>query len=82
MSGSIFAITEVKDREDGLRYLLNFTGISSTAYFLGLVMADFLLYLLPVALLVVFALILNIGQFREHGWLIFFLMACFGLPLV
>jgi len=43
----LYVVTPTEDRELKLRYFLNFSGMQSTAYFLGFLTADFLIYTLP-----------------------------------
>jgi hypothetical protein len=58
-------ITTVKDREDKLRYLLNFGGMRSFSYYFGIVLADFTLYMLPTAAFLGVVLILDITAFTQ-----------------
>jgi hypothetical protein len=55
-----FIIPAATDRYDGLRNLLHFAGIGSVSYYLGLVIADFTLFLIPSALLVLAGIFLSI----------------------
>ena len=43
----LYVVTPTEDRELKLRYFLNFSGMQSTAYFLGFMFADFLIFTLP-----------------------------------
>jgi hypothetical protein len=70
------------DRYDGLRNLLHFAGIDSVSYYLGLIIADFTLFIIPSALLVLAGMFLSIQQFKTYAILIFFILAVFGLPLI
>jgi len=57
-SSGVYLITSVKDRQDKLRYLLNFGGMRSTSYYIGLVLADFTLYMVPTIAFVLVVIIL------------------------
>jgi len=57
-SSGVYLITSVKDRQDKLRYLLNFGGMRSTSYYTGLVLADFTLYMIPTIAFVLVVIIL------------------------
>ena len=59
-SCGVFVLTPVKDKEDKLRYLLNFAGIRSISYYLGIFLADILLYCLPISVLILMSYILSI----------------------
>lgn len=47
ISSGLYCLTQVKDREDGCRYLLNFAGMGSPAYFLGLFFGDYVIFTFP-----------------------------------
>jgi len=47
ISSGIFIFTPVEDREQKLRYLLNFAGMRSSAYFIGLLLADVVIFCIP-----------------------------------
>lgn len=56
----LFMIVILKDRFDGLRYLLNFSGIKSLSYKLGLFLADMCIYMVMGILFIVVGMILGI----------------------
>jgi hypothetical protein len=47
-SSAFYSITAVRDRELKLRYLLNFAGISSPAYFMGIFLSEWILFMIPI----------------------------------
>jgi len=47
LSSGIFIFTPVEDREQKLRYLLNFAGMRSSAYYVGLLLADIVIFSIP-----------------------------------
>jgi hypothetical protein len=47
ISSGIFIFTPVEDREQKLRYLLNFAGMRSSAYYIGLLLADVVIFCFP-----------------------------------
>jgi hypothetical protein len=55
-----FVVTPVADRELKLRYLLNFAGMRPLAYYLGLLLADYILYSIPITGLLMLAQIMGI----------------------
>ena len=57
-SSGVYLITTVKDREDKLRYLLNFGGMRSLSYYVGIVFADFTLYMIPTIAFIIVVLVL------------------------
>lgn len=58
LSCGVYAWTTVSDREDKLRYLLNFAGMRSSSYYFGLLLADFIIYVIPQILLGIMVFIL------------------------
>jgi hypothetical protein len=46
-SCGIFTVTPTKDRADKMRHLLSFAGMRSTAYYLGLLAGDFIIFMIP-----------------------------------
>ena len=58
ISSGLFVITPVTDRQDKLRYLLNFAGITPFSYYMGLFLADCILFITPCILIIVLALCL------------------------
>ena len=46
-SAGVFTFAVVSDREQKLRYLLNFAGMRSTSYYLGMFFADWLVFIAP-----------------------------------
>jgi len=81
-SSGVYLITTVKDRQDKLRYLLNFTGMKSFSYFLGISAAEACLYVIPTMSFVLLVMILDIQAFtNQTGWFILILLL-FGLSFV
>jgi len=81
-SSGVYLITTVKDREDKLRYLLNFGGMRSLSYYVGIVLADFTLYMIPTVTFVIVILILKIDAFTNEIWLFIATLMLFGLDLI
>ena len=64
-SSGLFVVTSTKDREDKLRYLLNFSGISSAAYYIGLFFADMILFIATTICIIVMSYILKIETIKN-----------------
>jgi hypothetical protein len=47
LCSGVFVLCPVNDREFKLRYLLNFIGMKSMPYYLGNLIADMTLYMVP-----------------------------------
>lgn len=45
----IFILAPISERENKLRHLMNYIGMNPFAYYLGNFIADYLLFLIPVA---------------------------------
>jgi len=59
-NSGIYVITLIKDRQDGLRYLLNLAGLKSAPYIIGHTLANILLFWLNIFVLIIFSLLLGI----------------------
>jgi len=81
-SAGAFIITLVKDREEKLRYLLNFAGIRSPSYILGLYLADYILYFIPISTLMAVSKALDMEVFDEHAGTIYGILLVFGFPFI
>lgn len=85
LAAGIYTITPVTDREDKCRYLLNFAGMRSTSYYIGLLIGDVVIFYIPQVLLIAMVFILDLQKFKEHAFAFFFsiLIFSFGyIPLV
>lgn len=82
ITSGLFAVTLVKDRNDGCRYLMKISGVRSSAYILGISLADSALLIIPISFLVLFALILKIQVFFDYGGSIYLSFIAFSLPFV
>jgi len=81
-SSGVYLITSVKDRQDKLRYLLNFGGMRSTSYYIGIVFADFTLYMFPTVAFVIVIIILKIDAFTNEIVVFCLVLLLFGMDLI
>ena len=83
-SCGIYAIGPALDRWDKTRYLLNFAGQRSTSYYLGMFLADLLIFEISVVCIILLTVILNITIITQDGnWFYMGLcMSVFGLPFI
>jgi hypothetical protein len=81
-SQGAFILTSVKDKEDKLRYLLNFAGMNSFSYWVGMFLADIILYIIPISLLIIMSFILSIKEFSDNAGLLFLAFVIFGYPYI
>lgn len=82
LSGGLYITTFMKDRFDGLRYILNFTGIKSSAYILGLQFADLIMCLMTILGSILVGNVLGLETFKKHSGEICFAMICFSFPYI
>jgi hypothetical protein len=75
-------VTPVKDREDGLRNLINFAGISSLSYYLGLFFADLIIFTVPTILIVILSSILKVESFNTNAGKNVFCIMMFGITYI
>lgn len=70
------------DREDKTRYLLNFAGMRSSSYVLGMVFGEYLNFVVPQILLIIMVFILKITSFQTHIVLFFGNVFIAGFPII
>ena len=78
-SSALFVITPVNDRQEKLRYLLNFAGITPFSYYMGLFLADAILFIVPCILIIVLATIFQLESFVKSAGEILLALIVFGL---
>ena len=61
---SFICITIITDRFEDLRYILHFSGVKSSAYMLGITLADTLLCIIPNIIFVILGCIFGIDVFK------------------
>jgi hypothetical protein len=82
ISGGLFIIAMFKDHFDGMRNLLKFAGMQSLSYKLGLILAEFCLFIFMSVFLICCGFILSQEVFGKH-WIDYTLtLFAFGLPFV
>ena len=79
ISSGLFIITPVTDRQDKLRYLLNFAGITPFSYYMGLFLADCILFITPCILIILLAIILQLETITKNAWHILLALTAFGI---
>jgi hypothetical protein len=81
-ASQIFVVYPVKDREDKLRYLLNFVGIRPSAYYIGQLIGDWLIYCISSILLVLTTYALKLDVISYNGPLVLLILLVFGFPFI
>lgn len=81
-SNGLFVMTPVKDREEKLRYLLNFAGMRSSAYYLGFLLADVIIYCIPQVLLVIMVFVIQLDVLEKHMGFFFLSIFFFAFPFI
>jgi hypothetical protein len=82
LGSGLYCITCVRDRELGLRYLLNFAGMNPAAYYIGLICAEMVIFFIPCLLLILFSFLTNLEQFTNHAGVILTTLVIFGVPFI
>jgi hypothetical protein len=72
----------VLERETNLRYVLNFIGIRSSAYYLGNMMAELIIFAGISVTLIILSLILGLDAINKASWLIYIHMIAFGWAFI
>ena len=81
-SAGIFILAPVSEREFKLRYLMNFLGLKSLAYYLGNLITDVSLITLPILGFLVIMAVLSFEAFKNAWYLVLILLVCFGYSLI
>lgn len=77
-----FVQSPVTDREEKMRYLLNFAGMRSSAYYLSFMFADVIIYLIPQLLLMISVVILQIEAVVDTLGAFFLSIFFFSFPFL
>ena len=78
----LYLIVPVTDKFNKTRYLLNFAGIRSSAYYIGIFLADYVIYSISTILLFGFVFVLDLGIFTENAVNLFLILAVNGFPYI
>lgn len=78
----IFVLPTASDREFKLRYLMNFVGIKSLAYYIGNFITDFILFLIPTLAFIILLFPMKVESFSQNWGVILAIMTCFGASLI
>jgi hypothetical protein len=81
-SMGLYVVVPVDDKFNKTRYLLNFAGIRSSAYYIGIFMADYVIYSISSFLLFGFVFVLDLGVFTENAGNLLLILAASGLPYI
>lgn len=63
-TSGVYALMSVEDRQKKMRYILSINGIKGASYWFGMFLADYILFLLPTLLFVIFILIIQLSGFE------------------
>jgi len=78
----LYLIVPVNDKFNKTRYFLNFAGMRSSSYYIGLFLADFIIYSISNFLLVGFVFVLDLGIFTENAGNLFLILTVLGFPYI
>ena len=73
----VYANTLIKDRQDDLRYFLNFSGANGYAYVMGVMLSDCVLLMVSIGFLLIVALLIQVDAIIDGGGSLFLLYLCF-----
>eukprot|EP00356_Strombidium_inclinatum_P008969 CAMPEP_0170487354 /NCGR_PEP_ID=MMETSP0208-20121228/6196_1 /TAXON_ID=197538 /ORGANISM="Strombidium inclinatum, Strain S3" /LENGTH=273 /DNA_ID=CAMNT_0010761615 /DNA_START=2084 /DNA_END=2905 /DNA_ORIENTATION=- len=82
VSSGLYVLMPVYDKEEKLRHLLNFAGMKPFAYNMGLWFSDTIIYVIPVALLMIFAWVFNVLSFGVASVWLWFTLIVFSYPFI
>jgi len=78
----LYLIVPVNDKFNKTRYLLNFAGMRSSSYYIGLFLADYIIFSISNVLLIGFMFMLDLGVFTENAGNLFLILAVLGFPYI
>jgi len=78
----LFIITLVEEREKRLRHVLKVVGVKTSAYFVGNLIADMLLFLISSAIFIALLYPLNLPYLYRDWPRVFAIMSSFGFALI
>lgn len=78
----LYTIVPVSDKFNKTRNLLKFVGMRSSSYYIGLLMADYIIYSISNILLVSFVFFLDLGIFTENAWNLYIIISVLGFPYI
>lgn len=82
LGSGLYCITCVRDKELGLRYLLNFAGMNPVSYYIGLLCAEMVIFFVPCLFLILFSFLTNLDNFTNHAGTILVTLLIFGVPFI
>lgn len=80
-NSNLFCVAIVYEREHMIRYLLNFQGIRSSSYILGMVLAENLILMIPNTLVILFGMILQVEVISENAINFWLTLAFFWISI-
>ena len=81
-SVGVYVFHPVADREQKLRYLLNFAGMRSSSYYIGMFLADIVIYIIPQILLLIMVYVLDLGEVKTRIAPFFVTVVLFAPPFI
>lgn len=81
-NANLYCVAIVYEREQKIRYLLNFQGIKCSAYIIASTLGDQIIAMIPAVILTAVGMILNVDGFIEYWWLILLTLICFDPPFI
>ena len=78
----LYLIVPVTDKSNKTRYLLNFAGMRFSAYYIGLFLADFLIYSISNFLLVAVVYAMDVSTFTNNSANLLLILTVLGFPYI
>lgn len=82
MTSGLFMNAVISDHFEGLRHLLNFAGMNSYAYVTGMLLAEYMIYLISGISVVLVGLVIGIEKFKMYWGEYILCTVIFGLPFI
>lgn len=78
----LYCIGLVYEREHRVRHLLNFQGINSAAYVIGMSLADWIIFCVASILIILFGIIMELQIISNYAYVTLFVLTAFAFAFV
>ena len=81
-TSSVYLLMPIEERQRKMRHILSMTGMRTVPYWLGLFIADYILFLMPTALFTLFVLAIQLNGFQQKLAEFISIMLGFGFGII
>ena len=67
-TAAIYMVTSLKDKESGLRHMMDFGGVKPLSYYSATIIADYVIFMAATFIFLLFVMIFEVGYLYHHIW--------------